>query len=148
MLFRIALTFAFTAVVLAGGADAHSRKRAKQDAPPAPVSPSDAPLHIDAGCSADLPKCCYTPCISYRERHCRKCCCVDTAHAVLKVADPCCCCYLEVPVCVPVCNEAPCVTSRCGLFGRGIVSYTWSCGYRIDMVITKHGDVRVTTFGA
>jgi hypothetical protein len=53
-----------------------------------------------------------------------------------------------VPVCVPVCNEAPCVTSRCGLFGRGIVSYTWSCGYRIDMVITKHGDVRVTTFGA
>jgi hypothetical protein len=28
--------------------------------------------------------------------------------------------------------------------GRGIVDYQWECGFRIRIVISKHGDVRVT----
>jgi hypothetical protein len=77
----------------------------------------------------------------------RKACydvCAGTTTIVLTVKDAC-CCAVEVPVCVPVCcTDAPCVDSRCGIFGRSIVEYSWNCGYRVQIVLTKHGNVRVT----
>jgi hypothetical protein len=108
-------------------------------------------LYVDCGCSAETPKCCYEPCISYCYRHCRRVCCDcrPPVKAVLKVVDPRCCCYLDVPVCLPACCEGePCITSRCALFGRSIVEYSWCCGVKVRMVIAKCGDVRVTYFGA
>ncbi len=117
----------------------------------ASFSTSAEVLYIDSGCCADVPKCCYDPCISYNYRGCRKACCGcdPPVKAVLKVKDPSNCCYIDVPVCLPACVKGePCVTSRCGLFGRGVVEYNWGCGFKIRMVITKCGDVRVTYFGA
>ena len=108
-------------------------------------------LLIEKGCHAGVPKCCYKPCISYFYRGCRRVCCGcdPPVKVVLKVKDPCCCCYVNVPVCLPACCKGkPCVTSRCGLFGRGIVHYSWACGFSIRVVTTAQGDVRVTSFGA
>jgi hypothetical protein len=49
-----------------------------------------------------------------------------------------------MPCCV---TGAPCVSTRCGLFGRTIVEYSWDCGYRIEVTMTKKGDAIVTYFG-
>jgi hypothetical protein len=68
--------------------------------------------------------------------------------AVLQVKDPCCCCCYDVPVCLPTCLcGAPCVNTRCGIFGRTIVEYSWNNGYRVEVTLTKRGDVIVTYFG-
>jgi hypothetical protein len=68
---------------------------------------------------------------------------------VLQVVDPCCCCYVEVPVCLPACCEAvPTVCSRHGLFGRRIVDYSWCCGYRIKIVFRRCGDLTVHCYGS
>ncbi len=55
---------------------------------------------IDKGCGAEIPKCCYDPCIRYRYRGCRRVCCgcEQPKQVVLKVYDPQCCCYVNVPV--------------------------------------------------
>lgn len=92
------------------------------------------------------------PCISYcHHRTLRKTCCgcCDTLKILLPVQDPCCCTNIvEVPVCLPgCCTDAPCVSSRCGLFGRGIVTYTWCCGYKVRVVFNKCGDVVVHSYG-
>jgi hypothetical protein len=145
-------------------------RRFKQDppAPPAPpaaaapASPSDVappaaapapaaaevPVYASGCCEAATP--CCDPCIKYRHRRnrCFKCCSTGTTSAVLKVKDPCACCYIDVPVCMPCCVKGePCVSTRCGIFGRTIVEYTWDCGYRIEVAMTKHGDAIVTYFG-
>ena len=113
-------------------------------------STSSSLLLIEKGCDAAVPKCCYKPCIKYFYLGCRRVCCEcgPPVKAVLKVKDPCCCCYVNVPVCLPVCCKGkPCVTSRCGLLGRGIVNYSWECGFKIRVVTTASGDIRVTSFG-
>lgn len=101
--------------------------------------------------SANLGGDCYKPCISYKHhRGCKVCCgCESPIKTVLVVNDPCCCdCPVEVPVCIPsCCTDKPCVSSRCGLFGRGIVDYSWDCGYRVRVVFTRHGVV-VHTYGS
>lgn len=65
----------------------------------------------------------------------------------LCVKDPCTCCTYQVCVCVPAkCAEVePClVSSRRGLFGRTVLTYSWPCcNYCVDVVITKHGRVIV-----
>jgi hypothetical protein len=115
------------------------------------LASSAAAAVVDAGCAADVPVCCYQPCIRYRYRGCDRCCgcdCPPPVKVVLKVKDPCCCCYVPVPVCVPACCKGePCVQARCGLFGRGIVEYTWDCGTCVTVVIDRRGDVRVTVTG-
>ncbi|MEX2185584.1 MAG: hypothetical protein WD875_02275 [Pirellulales bacterium] len=129
--------------------------RRLQDPPPPPASPSDvappaaaAPVYASGCCDAAKP--CCDPCIKYRHRRnrCFKCCSCDTTCATLRVKDACCCCYIDVPVCVPCCCEGkPCVSTRCGLFGRTVVEYSWDCGYRIEVTMTKRGDAVVTYFG-
>jgi hypothetical protein len=64
---------------------------------------------------------------------------------VLNVKNPACCGdYACVKVCVPACCEgAPTVCSRCGILGRGIVTYQWCCGHHVTVVFTAFGGVRV-----
>ena len=92
------------------------------------------------------------PCIRYRHhRGCNTCCeCQPPLNVLLEVKDPGCCgCAVEVPVCIPsCCTGAPCVSSRCGLLGRGIVEYCWDCGYRVRVVFDRHGDLTVHTYGS
>jgi hypothetical protein len=65
---------------------------------------------------------------------------------VLCVDDPCDCCGpQEVCVCVPCCcTEPPTVCWRDGIFGRRVATYVWQCcGYSVDVVLTRRGDVIV-----
>jgi hypothetical protein len=71
--------------------------------------------------------------------------CAPPKTLVLNVKNPACCGdYACVRVCVPGCCEGvPHVCSRCGILGRGIVTYNWSCGHRVTVVFTAMGTVRV-----
>jgi hypothetical protein len=64
---------------------------------------------------------------------------------VLNVKNPACCGdYACVKVCVPGCCEGPPkVCARCGVLGRGIVTYQWCCGHQVTVVFTAFGGVRV-----
>src|SRR5262249_53097839 len=86
----------------------------------------------------------YKPCVDYRG--CCDCC-GPKASQTLLVKDPCdCCCtpcLAEIPVCLPACCKNPCIGCRCGLFGRGIVTYSYDCGCCVTIVFTRCGDVIV-----
>ena len=108
----------------------------------------------DTKCAAvPAPKCCDAPCIDYRYRRpCRKACCecAPPQKLTLCVKDPCCCVStVKVPVCVPSCCKGePCVSGRCGVLGRGVVTYEWCCGYKLTVTFKKCGDLTVTYFGS
>ncbi len=82
----------------------------------------------------------------HHRRGCCDPCTPPPVQQTLCVKDPCSCCSYEVDVCVPACcaDEAPCVSWRSGIFGRRVATYTWPCcGHSVDVVVTKHGKVRV-----
>ncbi|HZZ27815.1 MAG TPA: hypothetical protein VFE46_07375 [Pirellulales bacterium] len=84
----------------------------------------------------------YKPCITYRG--CCDCCGPKVSQ-VLKVKDPgdCCCNSLaEIPVCLPACCKNPCVSCKCGLLGRGVVTYSYDCCC-VTVIFTRCGDVIV-----
>lgn len=94
---------------------------------------------------------CRAECVSYKYHHlgsrCKFSRC-DMKEVVVLVQDPCTCCCVEVPVCVPCCCNQICTTDcRCGLFGREITEYCWDCGFRMEIVATKHGDFVVHYYG-
>ncbi len=104
-------------------------------------------LSMNGDCSqtvpAAAPECkTYKPCVSY----CGCCgCCGPKVSQVLKVktcCDCCCCCVAEIPVCLPACCKDPCVSCRCGLFGRTIVTYSYDCCC-VTIVFRRCGDVVV-----
>jgi hypothetical protein len=103
---------------------------------PAPVAPDSVP--------------CAGPCIEYRHHGRPICCCDCNAPAeiktVLMVKDPNCCdCCVAVPICLPgCCTDEPCVCSRCGILGRGIVRYDYTCGVRVTVTFRARGDIVVT----
>ncbi|MFV2067964.1 MAG: hypothetical protein ACC645_13405 [Pirellulales bacterium] len=115
---------------------------------------SDGVVVAPDGAAGALTICCEKPCIIYRHHgRCRKVCCTSAPaiKTVLLVKNPADCreCYVEVPVCIPACcTQPPCVVSRCGLFGRGIVDYEYPCGFRIRVIFRRSGDVVVHTFGS
>jgi hypothetical protein len=87
---------------------------------------------------------CCDPCISYRDCSCVAPC-KRTIKTELCVTDPCTCCDIKVPVCLPCCCEGePTVCCRNGLFGRTIVRYDWCCGCSVQVTILRCGDVVVT----
>ncbi len=90
----------------------------------------------------------YKPCVTYRG--CWDCCGPKASHT-LNVKDPCdCCCnpcYAEIPVCLPACCKNPCVSCKCGLFGRGIVTYSFDCGCCVTIVFRNCGEVIVKYSG-
>jgi hypothetical protein len=74
------------------------------------------------------------------------CCPPPPVKVTLCVDDPCDPCpAFPVTVCMPACCDAvPCVSWRNGAFGRRVATYVWpSCGYRLDVVITRRGEVIV-----
>jgi hypothetical protein len=105
----------------------------------------------DPSCCEPVKPCC-DRCISYcHHRACKKVCCgcEPPMHTVLQVKDPCCCCMVDVPVCLPsCCTGCPDVCGRCGIFGRGVVTYNWCCGYTIKIVFSRCGDITVHYFGS
>jgi hypothetical protein len=103
-------------------------------------------ISAPAGCC----DCCYNPCIEYRHAGLRRACCCEcgTIQTVLQVKDPCTCCVVAVPVCLPVCcTDTPEGCGRCGLFGRSIVRYDYCCGVSIIVTFNKCGDILVTYRG-
>lgn len=116
----------------------------------AATSEAAATARGGAGDCCDLPAI-KAPCITYNSVGCRKFYrgCESPLKITVEVVDPCCCKHVvAVPMCVPACCQGmPCVKSRCGLFGRGIVWYEWCCGFKARVVFDKCGDVNVTYFG-
>jgi hypothetical protein len=93
---------------------------------------------------------CPPRCIDYRHHRFLRCkfdpC--NTKQVVLQVPDYCCCCLVEVPVCVPCCCEgAPSICCHKGAFGRDVVEYSWCCGYSLKVVFNRCGDVTVHYYG-
>lgn len=111
-------------------------------------SASAAIVRVKVAAKATVPpKCCYKPCITYREAGCCKKCCASgpEIQMILKVQDPKSCCTVDVPVCVPACcKDTPCVSSRSALFCRGVVWYDWNCGFSVKIVFKHCGDLVVT----
>lgn len=97
--------------------------------------------------------CCPTPCIKYRNAifDCKvRCCdpCAPPVKAVLHVKNPCTCCPVDVPVCLPsCCCGEPCVECHQTLLGDGVVSYKWCCGVTVNVRFDRCGDVLVTYRG-
>lgn len=90
-------------------------------------------------------------CVRYVQHcpHRKSCCgCGSSYQTVLTVTDPRTCCPIAVPVCLPsCCTGQPMGSGRNGLFGRGITSYSWCCGYTVRIVVGHHGDVTVHYYG-
>ncbi len=114
-----------------------------------PVAAKNVSLALNGDCNqtapAPAPQCkTYKPCIDYRGCWDR---CGPKVSTVLKVKDPCdCCCnpcLAEIPVCLPACCKNPCVSCKCGLFGRSVVTYSYDCGCCITIVFRNCGDVIV-----
>jgi hypothetical protein len=89
-------------------------------------------------------------CIDYKSHRFLRCK-WDSCHTqklVLQVPDHCCCCLVEVPVCIPACcSGAPTVCAHCGHFGRSVVEYSWCCGYHLKVVFDRCGNVTVHSYG-
>jgi len=109
-----------------------------------------APEYLPPICTPQ--PCCYEACFHYKTHRLHKkvcpCDCCPPVKMVIQVIDPRCNCFVDVPVCVPACCKGvPKVSSRCGLFNRGIVEYCWCCGYKIKFVFRKGGHVDVHYYG-
>ncbi len=144
---------------LAGSVQARLFRTQQEDPTPAaqPAAPADleeaAPAAAQVVEAASVACCAPQYCISYRPHHVRRgvCCdcCAEPIQTILHVQDPCTCCPIEVPVCVPgCCTDAPCMTTRRGLFGRTITEYSWCCGFRVKIIMTRGNDIIVHTYGA
>lgn len=118
------------------------------------ASPSDTLVPIPVPASSpsvvEAYPVCKDRCIKYHHHgRLRKICCGcdEPIKMVLAVKDPCCCCTVDVEVCLPgCCKEAPSVCSHPGIFGRQIVEYTWCCGYRVKVIFDRCGDVAVHSY--
>lgn len=100
------------------------------------------------GCAPAAP-CCPAPCITYRHRGPKICCgCAPSVQTVLVVNDPCTCCPVQIPVCLPsCCTGEPTVCCHTGFLGRDVVSYEWCCGFSVDVRFLRSGDIVVVTRG-
>jgi hypothetical protein len=68
---------------------------------------------------------------------------------ILQVKDPCSCCLVEVPVCIPACcTTNPRVCNYKGFLRRQVVEYSWDCGFRLTVVFDRGGDITVHYYGA
>lgn len=122
-------------------------------APVAAVAPGCA-APVAVPCAPAPCVCCPTPCITYRHavldlgRLCRPKCCKPPIKAVLATKNPCTCCPVDVPVCLPgCCCDEPVVDCRKTLVGEGLVTYSWCCGVSVSIRYKKCGEVLVTYRG-
>ena len=118
---------------------------APEAAAPAPATaPADATAPAPAAAPADVIK----PCIDYRTHLSarRMLRCAPQVKVVMETQNPADCCVYEIPLCIPCCcqDEAPCVTSDCGILGRGVVTYCWPCcGFEAKVVFKDCHEVKV-----
>jgi hypothetical protein len=114
---------------------------------PAPVQ-SIAAVQPMAPAAASCAVCCPQPCLIYRHRGHHRVCCAPPIETVLTATNPCTCCPVAIPVCVPACcNCAPSVSCHDGLFCAGVVNFDWSCGYRVSVRFKHNGEVVVVSKG-
>lgn len=105
--------------------------------------PVQGPIQAPTKGAAQADVCC-EPKISYRHHHPRTEPCGARHEAVLLVKDPCTCCVVEVPVCLPCCAKGEAeICSRKAILGRDVTEFTWCSGYRVKVVIDRHGCVVV-----
>jgi hypothetical protein len=123
-------------------------------ATPAPACTTPAPTCATPAPPCCPPPCCPKPCIIYRHKCvCRAVCCGCTQPApisiTLNVKNPCTCCPVEIPLCIPGCTTGePTVCNGTGIFCRPVVTYTWANGYMAKVSFKHNGDVIVTTYGS
>ena len=119
-----------------------------QPTAPAPVPAPEAPMAASPSLSSGI--CCPQPCIEYR--HCGRAvsCCQPPVQTALMVKDPCSCCEIPIPVCLPACclDARASVDCRHGLFARGIVTYDYACGVSVTVRFKLSGEILVTYRGA
>lgn len=132
-------------------AEARVNRRASQPAPtPPPVAAPAASVAASPAAAVCAPVVCCPRDICYR--HHKGCGCFDpckTTQIILQVKDPCACCVVEVPVCVPVCcaAKAPTVCCHKGFLRREVVEYSWDCGFCLKVVFDRCGDITVHYYG-
>lgn len=115
---------------------------------PEVVAPMPMPAPVMAA------PCCPTPCISYRHamlplRKVKGNPCLPPTKLVLCVKDPCTCCPVSVPVCLPncCCGEPEVKCSKTILKGH-VTTFSWCCGVSVVVRFDRCGDVLVTYHGA
>jgi len=109
------------------------------------AGPYQGPIQgpIQAPIAAAMPVCCDRE-ISYRHHHPLREPCGPRHEVTLLVKDPCTCCLIQVPVCIPCCCKGePTVCCRKGVLHRDVTEFDWCCGYTVRVVIDKHGCVTV-----
>jgi hypothetical protein len=105
--------------------------------------PVQGPVQAPTKGRALLPVCCERE-ISYKHHHPRREPCGARHEAVLLVKESCTCCVIDVPVCLPCCCKGePEVCAHKGVLGRDVTEFTWCSGYRVRVVIDRHGCVTV-----
>jgi hypothetical protein len=129
-------------VVMAFGSAAEARLARQQPAAPAAAAPASKVATCE-------PVTCCPRVIVYKNHP--GCGCYDSCkrmELILQVKDPCTCCLVEVPTCIPACcTAAPTVCYHKGFLHRQVVEYSWACGFKIKMIFGKHGNVAVHYFG-
>jgi hypothetical protein len=103
---------------------------------------------VTTPCATPAPTC-PQPCISYRNGIGSLCAygCKPPVQTVLTVKDPCTCCEVQVPVCIPACcTGEPTVGCKNTIIGRGVVFYDW-CGFSVAVRFDRCGNVLVTYRG-
>lgn len=146
-LIRVILPVVLVVVTFASVAEARLTRAANKQEPAAAAPTSPAPaVAVAASCAPA--KCC-PPSICYRNH--KGCGCFDPCKRmdmVLQVKDPCTCCLVNVPVCIPACcTGAPSVCCHKGFLHRNVVEYSWPCGFCLKVVFDRCGDVTVHYYG-
>ncbi len=137
------------AVMIAWVSQAGAQEEGSVMVTPTPVAESDAPAMPAPEAAAPVAEAANViqPCIDYRtHRSARRMLrCNPQVKVVMVAQNPADCCLYEVPLCIPCCCEGePCVTSECGLFGRGVVTYCWPCcGFEAKVVFKDCHEVKV-----
>ncbi|HVT27283.1 MAG TPA: hypothetical protein VHE81_04630 [Lacipirellulaceae bacterium] len=108
---------------------------------PAPAGAQTAPLAVQPAVHVHP-----APPINYDTHHrARRMYRSGQVEVVMVAQDPANGCCYEIPLCIPACcTGAPAVSSGRGIFGRGVVEYCWSCGFKAKVKF-RHvlGDVKV-----
>ncbi|MFM7519475.1 MAG: hypothetical protein ACKO9B_03280 [Planctomycetota bacterium] len=161
----LAVALCVAVAALSGDAFAgfgHLRRHAVDPscAAPEPGCAAEMPMMaMDPSCGFEpdcgpISVCPTNPCIKYRHKHAHKhrhgagCCAEPTWETVLTPCSPETGRSVSVPVCLPACCQGcPCETSRCTLFGCGLVKYDYGCGCSVHVRFQKHGDILVTYIG-
>ncbi len=121
-------------------------------AQPEQVSPADQIVPIPQEQAHSYPElviCKCKPSIDYSyHRSMGRFKCSKTIETILLVKNPYDCCYVEVPICMPVCCEGePKTWCKSALLGREMVVYQWCCGFRAVVLFRPNGSVTVHYHG-